>query len=199
MVTIVWDRDDVLNDLMRNWLEQWWIPTHPGCRVAYEKLKENPPHRILGVSREEYLLSLDQFRLSKYGEAMRPLPEMIAWFNKYGDNFSHIVLSATPLDTAPVSASWTFSHFGSWVRSFHVIPAVRDERPIAEYERDKGFYLKWLGKGDVLVDDSPTNLEAARRHDIAGVLIPRPWNDGRGTTGDALDRLLEKLRKLASS
>jgi hypothetical protein len=189
MVTIVWDRDDVLNDLMRCWLEQWWKPTHPECKVHYEDLTENPPHRILNISLEEYLRSLDDFRLSHLAAEMEPFPEVLAWFRKFGHQFRHMALSATPLETAPAAAAWTFRHFGVWVRSFHLIPAIREGHPVPQYDTDKGAYLHWLGKGDVLVDDSPINLESVRRYGIAGLLIPKPWNGSRCSIRDALDHL----------
>ena len=47
MVTIAWDVDDVLNDLMRHWFKSTWKTTHPECKVIYEDLSENPPRQIL--------------------------------------------------------------------------------------------------------------------------------------------------------
>ena len=44
-------------------------------------------------------------------------------------------------------------------------------------------------KGDVLVDDSPANIESVARYGIAGVLMPRPWNGKNGEITDALDKL----------
>jgi hypothetical protein len=190
MAVIVWDRDDVLNDLMRCWLEGWWKLAHPECRLRYEDLTENPPHRILGVSLGEYLASLDEFRLSDRAAEMEPVPKVLAWFERYGHLHRHMVLTATSLDTAPAAAAWTFRHFGAWVRSFHLIPAHRDSQSIPRYDTDKGAYLHWLGKGNVLVDDSPATVESARRYDIAGVLVPRPWNRAVGSINDALEGLL---------
>ena len=60
MRTLVWDIDDVLNDLMRSWFTEEWLPTHPDCRLAYADLLENPPHRVLGIAEAEYLASLDR-------------------------------------------------------------------------------------------------------------------------------------------
>ena len=196
MVNIVWDRDDVLNDLMRCWLERWWKPAHPECKVCYEDLTENPPHRILGVSLEKYLASLDEFRLSDQAAMVEPDPEVLAWFKRYGHLHRHMVLSATSLETAPAAAAWTFRHFGAWIRSFHLIPALRDNQPIPQYDADKGAYLHWLGKGDVLVDDSPINLESARRYGTTGVLVPRPWNSADGGINDVLERLLTVVSAL---
>ena len=190
MLTIVWDRDDVLNDLMRCWLEQWWKRFHPECSVRYEQLSENPPHRILGISLEEYLASLDEFRLSEQATEMKPIPEVLAWFKQFGHLYRHIALSATALDTAPAAAAWTFRHFGTWIRSFHLVPSARKDQDIPQYDADKGAYLRWLEKGDVLIDDSPINVELARHCGIAGVLVPRPWNPQHGSITDALQRLL---------
>ncbi len=102
-VTIVWDRDDVLNDLTRCWLEEWWKPAHPTCKACYADLTENPPHRVLGVSLEEYLASLDEFRLCDQAAEMDPVPEVSAWFKQYGHLHRHMVLTATSLDTAPAA------------------------------------------------------------------------------------------------
>jgi hypothetical protein len=196
VATIVWDRDDVLNDLMRSWLEHGWKPAHPGCGLSYEDLTENPPHRLLGVERKEYLASLDGFRLSERAADLEPVPEVLAWFKKYGSLHRHLVLTATTLESAPAAAAWTFRHFGAWVRSFHLIPAAREGQSIPRYEEDKGAYLRWLRKGDVLVDDSPANLESARRCGLEGVLIPRPWNQGGGSVSGALERLLAVIDSL---
>ena len=71
MNLIVWDIDDVLNDLMRAWFELHWRPRHPECSLHYSQLRENPPQRVLGISESEYLSSLDEFRLSGRARAMR--------------------------------------------------------------------------------------------------------------------------------
>ena len=189
MPIIVWDRDDVLVDLMRCWLDDWWNPANPGCQVSYDDLEENPPHKIIGVSLEEYLKSLDEFRVSDRAASVQPVPEVLEWFGKFGHCCRHMVLSATSLETAPAAASWTFRHFGAWIRSFHLIPSPRHGESISHYETDKGEYIHWLGMGDVLVDDSPANIESVARYGVAGVLMPRPWNGKNGEITDALDRL----------
>ncbi len=199
MALIAWDRDDVLNDLMRCWFDQWWKPSHPGCRVCYEDLVENPPHRLLGVGLTEYLASLDEFRLSEHADRMKPVPEVLAWFEHHGHLHRHLVLTATPLAAAPAAAAWTFRHFGRWVRSFHLIPSPRAGQVAYQYDEDKGTYLHWLQKADLLVDDSPANLESAARYGIPGVMVPRPWNQGGPDLADALDRLLTRTGTPASS
>ena len=49
MKTVIWDVDDVLNDLMRCWFEKSWLLSHPECTLTYEDLTQNPP------SKEGYL------------------------------------------------------------------------------------------------------------------------------------------------
>jgi FMN phosphatase YigB (HAD superfamily) len=187
--TIVWDVDDVLNELMRTWFERWWVPSHPGCPIRYDEISENPPHELLGISESEYLASLDEFRLSDIARQMTPVPEVLAWFRQYGDRFRHVALTATPLHTAPASAAWVMCHFGRWIRSFHVIPSPRQGEQIPIYDKSKEDFLHWWGKGDVFVDDSPLNVTAAKALGIQAVLIPRPWNQRQMTLTEALDVL----------
>jgi len=162
MRTIAWDVDDVLNDLMHLWFEQAWLPSHPDCLLKYEGIKENPPHQLLGISLEEYLHSLDAFRLSGAIGKMTPKPEVLSWFHNYGDQFRHIALTATPLRSAPISSAWVMHHFGCWVRSFNFIPSQRQDECIPSYDYSKDSFLRWWSKVDVLVDDNAVNIDAAR-------------------------------------
>jgi len=196
MRTIVWDRDDVLNDLMGCWFRQRWLVDHPGCALRYEGLTANPPDAVLGVPRSEYLASLDRFRASGDYDAMEPLAEVRRWFQQNGQRYRHVVLTATTLTSAPAAAAWVFRHFGPWVRAFLFLPAHREAEDLPRYDSDKGQSLRWFGSADVLVDDSPANIEAARREGVAGVLVPRPWNDARGTPADALAQLDDLLASM---
>ena len=189
MKTIVWDIDDVLNDLMRIWLERWWKPSHPDCKIGYDQISQNPPHELLGVSKSEYLASLDDFRLSQIAREMTPVPELLAWFREYGDRFRHVALTATALHTASSSAVWIMHHFGRWIRSFHVIPSPRQDESIPVYDQSKVDFLRWWGKGDVLVEDNPLNAASVEILAIRSILIKRPWNQSRLTLVEALDML----------
>jgi len=184
--TIVWDVDDVLNALMRTWFDRWWVPSHPDCPIGYDQISGNPPHELLGVSRSEYLASLDDFRLSEIAREMAPVPEILTWFRQYGDRFRHVALTAAPLRTAPASAAWVMRHFGRWIRSFHVIPSPRQGEQIPVYDQSKEDFLRWWGKGDILVDDSPLNVTSAQSLGIRAVLMPRPWNQSQLTLGETL-------------
>jgi len=174
--TIAWDVDDVLNDLMRQWFELQWLSGHAECKVGYEDLTENPPHRIIGADLHSYLKSLDEFRLSELYQQMSPVREVMSWFENNGHKFRHIALTAVPLIAAPASAQWVFKHFGPWIRTFHFVPSKREGDKMPEYDNDKGAFLKWIQKVDVLVDDSSANIQAARSAGVKGIIIPRPWN-----------------------
>ena len=189
MKTIVWDVDDVLNDLMRTWLECAWVPAHPDCPIGYEQVSENPPHSILGISLFEYLASLDEFRLSETAREMAPVPEVLDWFHLHGKPFRHVALTATPLSAAPASAAWVMSRFGWWIRSFHVVPSPREGKQIPVYDRSKEDFLRWWSRIDILVDDNPLNISSAQALGLQVVLIPRPWNKSQVTLAEALNTL----------
>lgn len=191
MFTIAWDVDDVLNDLMRTWFMKAWLPSHPGSRVAYEDLRSNPPHEVLGVALEEYLSSLDGFRQTCYAD-LPPLPEALAWFEQHGDRYRHLAVTAVPLPYAPISAAWTMRHFGRWIRSFHFVPSARRGESIPSYDRSKREFLGWWGRADALVDDHLENVESVRQAGMRGVLMPRPWNGGADGVAETF-RMLETL------
>ncbi len=185
MLTIVWDVDDVLNELMRTWFVVEWLPSHPDCLLHFEDLAENPPHSVLGASRSEYLDSLDRFRLSPQARDMAPCSEFLGWFQEHGARFRHLALTARPWEMVPPLAEWVFRHFGPWIRTFAYVPS-RSGEGVPRYDLSKGEYLTWLGKADILVDDNPEHLRAAASQGICGVLVPQPWNDSRYTASQVL-------------
>lgn len=189
MKTLTWDVDDVLNHLMRDWLEIAWLPDHPECTVTYAQIRENPPERILGVSQETYLNSLDDFRQAR-GHALKPDPTVLAWFRNHGHRFRHMALTRVPLRFAPTSAAWIMKHFGNWIRSFNVVPSPRVDAPHIEYDASKAEFLDWLGGSDMMIDDSPKTIEEVGRHSVPTLLWPQPWNDSRLTPDAALDTLI---------
>jgi hypothetical protein len=189
VLTVAWDVDDVLNDLMYCWFQHKWLPDHPECTVRYEELTENPPHRLLGVSLEEYLDSLDAFRLSGLYQEMKPVHEVKSWFEKYGDKARHVAITAVPLKAASVSSSWVFKHFGVWIRTFHFVPSIRKGQDIPDYDQDKRTFLKWLEKASILVEDNETNIKDAENEGIKGVLIPRTWNSGKSSIKNSMKYL----------
>lgn len=192
MLTVVWDVDDVLNDLMYQWLVYGWLAEHSDCRISYRELTCNPPHNILGVDRNEYLSSMDGFRRTERACNMLPNPAVLGWFREEGHRFRHLALTARPLETAPDVAHWVMRHFGSWIRCFGVVP-TRTEEGVPVYDRSKGEYLAWLGRGDVLVDDSTDNIIDAESLGLKTLQTAQPWNNSKLT----MTSLLQQLTQLA--
>ena len=192
MKTIIWDVDDVLNDLMRDWLELHWKKLHPGCQVMYNEIVENPPHKLLNISFEEYKKSLDEFRIEKSAFSL-PIPEIKVWFNSYGANYRHVALTSTPISFATYSAAWVFKHFYLWFRSYNVAPTPREDDvdPSSTTKKD---FLNWFGKGDIIIDDNPINIQGARELGIEALLFPRPWNSSKLSIRETLEVLNDRLQ-----
>ncbi len=189
MKTIAWDVDDVLNDLMRRWLNDKWLKEHQRCKKTYEDLIENPPHKILGASKGAYLKSLDEYRLSGMYRRMSPVAEVAVWFDKYGKDYRHIALTAVPLAAAHVSAEWVFEHFGRWIRTFHFVPSKRKGADTPEFDENKADFLRWIEKVDLLVDDSLDNINKAGGAGVKTLVIPRPWNGEKTSLKDSLRQI----------
>jgi len=190
--TIVWDVDDVLNDLMQSWFERHWLKLHPECLKCYKDITKNPPHQILGVSLGDYLDSLDCFRMSGAFKKLSPINEVLEWFKLYGENFRHIALTAVPLCAAPISSEWILRYFGRWIRFFSFVPSDREQEKIPLYDKTKKELLIWLGKGDIFVDDNMENIKAAESLGMQSILIPQPWNNSKLTLAESLE-LITKL------
>ena len=193
MLTIAWDVDDILNDLMCFWLVDKWLLEHPDCRVSFKQITENTPERIIKGTLAEYRLSLDSFRLSGAYARLEPNPEILAWFRESGDKARHIALTAVPVKAAHISADWVLKNFGKWIRTFHFIPSLRMDDAAPEYDQNKADYLKWLNKVDVLVEDSEDNIRQAKELGVKGVLIARPWNKSNLSVKEALTELNKLL------
>ena len=134
--TIIWDIDDVLNNLMEAWFKTEWLKNYPKSEIKYSDLKLNPPFSILGIDKEEYLISLDKFRTENFHK-LKPNPIIMEWFKEKGFQFRHVALTSVPLSCADISAKWLFNHFGSWFRSFNVIPSPRSTDPFNFYDKSK--------------------------------------------------------------
>jgi hypothetical protein len=189
MITIAWDVDDVLNNLTEAWLTE----NHP--EAAYEALVTNPPLEPLRLERGDYLASLDRFRATRF-DALLPNAEVLAWFREHGHRARHVALSAVPRRFAPVSAEWTLTHFGDWIRTFSFIPSPRPDDAFPPYDPEKGAFLARTDFADALVDDNEKNILDARRLGLADLLFPQPWNSARDTP--ARD-LLNSLTLLVSA
>jgi hypothetical protein len=191
MKTIIWDIDDVLNDLTQQWLMKSWLPTHPECTLKFEDLTENPPHRLLGTTKEEYLASLDAFRLSPQAHAMVPDAHLIIWFRANGNRFRHIALTARPRKTVSPAIDWMLRHFGEWFQTFSYVPAARPGEAPGHPDTHKAGFLSWLGKIDYFIDDNTENVNAARQLGIAAFQVTQPWNRDGLTLGSITENELK--------
>jgi len=173
--TIIWDIDDVLNNLMEEWLQTEWMKNNPKSGIKYSDLKSNPPHNILGIPKEDYLVSLDKFRIESFHKLI-PNPLILEWFKENGSQYRHIALTSVPLSSADISAKWLFNNFGTWFRSFNVIPSPRATDPYNYYDKSKAEFLYWLNKGDYFIDDSVGNFKNIDKLKIKAIIYPQPWN-----------------------
>jgi hypothetical protein len=179
---------------MYEWFFKKWLPEHPGCALEFNEIKENPPHKLLGVSLQKYLNSLDEFRLSALYRRMSPVKEIKDWFIRHGVDYRHIALTAVPLAGAASSAEWVFRHFGTWIRVFCFVPSKRKKCNIPDYDKDKGAFLKRLGSVDLFIDDNAENIKLAQAAGVKCILISKPWNKAKDAIGESL-RLIEKENK----
>ncbi|MEN6374047.1 MAG: hypothetical protein ABFD75_04580 [Smithella sp.] len=192
MKTIVWDIDDVLNDSTKTWLENYWRINHSDCTLIYENITENPPHRLLGISSNDYLTSLDAFRLSPQADAMLPDSQLITWFDKKGMRYRHIALTARPGKTVLPAIDWVLQHFGKWFQTFSYVPSERQGEAPGHPDRNKAGFLSWLDKADYFIDDNTSNVEAARNLGITSFLVSRPWNRGGLSLTDIIKNKLSE-------
>ena len=177
MKTIVWDIDDVLNDLMRSWFELCWKKEHAGSAIVYSDIRENPPHKFLGMDESDYLKSLDKFRLSSSAEEMNPHPVVLKWFEKYGANYRHIALTARPIKTVAPAVKWLMSHYGEWFQTISFVPSKRPDEHPGQPDRSKSDFLAWLGKADYFIDDMAEHVNRAAGQGIRAFSVAQPWNE----------------------
>lgn len=177
MKTIAWDCDDVLNDLMKDWSMYWRLSR--GVILDYSEIVENPPHNVLGVSKEDYLFSLDKFRMTRYHKLL-PNLQVLDWFKEKGHLYHHIVLTSVPIHCAEISAKWVLHNFGEWIRSFNFIPSYREQcSNIPIYHKSKN---EWLRKNkenvDIFIEDNTKNWRDSVDLGIESYLVKQPWNEG---------------------
>ena len=190
MRTIVWDVDDVLNNLNELWFARW-RRKHPDTTLSYADLRRNPPHELLGISFETYLESLDEIRASVSAhEDLTPQPEIVAWLNQYGSRYRHFALTARPPHAAASAGAWVLGHFGQWIRSVAFVPP-RKPADWPDYDLTKAAYLDWVNLDAVLIDDSETNILQVKDRGRPAILFPQPWNHGTASVADVLTQLAE--------
>ena len=177
MKTIVWDIDDVLNDLLRRWFETCWKKEHPGSLIRYEDISENPPHKVLGIRESDYLKSLDAFRLSAEAEEAKPDAAVLKWFNEEGAGYRHMALTARPIRTFVPAVKWLMRHYGEWFQTIGFVPSKRDDEHPRQPDKTKADYLVWLGNADYFIDDLTGHVNSAAGLGIRAFLVSQPWNE----------------------
>jgi FMN phosphatase YigB (HAD superfamily) len=178
---IVWDVDDVLNCLTFEWFKEF-AAENPAAG-SYDQLKTNPPLQETGLTLNDYLASLDDFRQRRLS-SMIPAPEVLTWFRSCGDAYRHVAMTAVPAKFAPLSAEWVLRHFGLWFRSYHFVPSFRSGETMIIYDECKADLLRSIGKADYFIDDNEKNVSGAADLGITALVFPQPWNRAAGITKD---------------
>ena len=190
---LIWDIDDVLNTLMQQYVA-CGLPEN-AKKLSYDELTENPPHRLLGISKEDYLFSLDRVRAGRFYD-LPPRPEVMAFFDECGHLFDHIVLSAVPVRFMEKSSAWVLHYFGEWIQSCLFIPSHRPDRNVkSQLFASKAEAVKFFGSWAVLIDDSVKNVEETLFSGGRAVYFPAPWNRERNTSIDMFLKSLKELEK----
>jgi len=193
MKTIVWDVDDTLNFLVREWLS-FYKDSHPECKLNYDQLTNEKLIEVLKIDERELCDSFDNFKIKGYFDILQPNIEILNWFKKYGDNFYHIALTASSLKTVYVSARWVFKHFSEWIRNFHVVPSYRYTHVYTVYDASKAEYIKRIGGVDIVIDDCIKNYnEINKTKGVKCYLIKKPWNKGEEIKS-ILNKLTEQIK-----
>lgn len=172
---LLWDIDDVLNDLERLCIETTAQRLKPGLK--FENVKNNPPLPELECSLDQYREILDECR-DKYLYEQLPRREVLEFFQKNGDSFRSMTLSSAPMALAPRSAEWVLRHFGSWIQGTVFVPSPRKTFTIGSpLFSSKAEAVTALG--GILIDDMPINVEAVRKAGGEALYFPAPWNENK--------------------
>ena len=189
---IIWDIDDVLNNLMDSWLSAWQLETNNDA-TKFSELTQNPPLKILSIDLETYYRSLDAFRNSAKARELKPNQSLLKWFREYGQHHNHIALTARPLKTMSNQAWWIYQNFGEWIHTLAVVPTLRDPK-IRQRFKNKAEYLDWLNQGDIFVDDNAENVAEVARLGLKSLLFPQPWNDNNQSEADFIKEFTKELQ-----
>ena len=190
---LIWDIDDVLNTLMQQYVA-YGLPEN-AKKLSYKELTENPPHDLLGISKEDYLFSLDRVRAGGFYN-LPPRSEIMAFFAECGHLFDHIVLSAVPLRFMEKSSAWVLHYFGEWIQNCLFIPSVRPDCCVkSQIFFSKAQAVEFFGQRAVLIDDSVKNVEETLVSGGRAVYFPAPWNREKNTGIDVFLKSLKGLEK----
>jgi len=170
---LIWDVDDVLNDLTIRVLEELGVVNTGPVTSSFS----NPRDYVLSLGYEEdtYLTCLDNVRRNVFHE-LKPNAEIQSWLQEHGSKYSHMALTSTPLQFCSNSASWVFAHFSHWIDSFGCTPSPRPTDPKGMRYRTKAEYLTRLSTPYILIDDTVSNLEQIDPINGFGLQFPTRWS-----------------------
>ena len=177
--TICWDVDDVLNNFTYRWFKHYvqeQTSKFKQIDIKYFDLIENPPHKVLQMSKEDYLDSIDHFAESHY-DLLVPDFEIIDWFKLFGNKFNHVVLTACPLYRAHISFQWILLWFGTWIKSCNVVPSPRPLEIIQNKTSKAEFIERNFKQIHYFIDDNEKNCKDVELLGIKTYSINRPWNN----------------------
>jgi hypothetical protein len=186
MLHIVFDVDDVLNNLMYSWLQNF--NKSKKTNIKYKELIYNPPYEIIGIDKLIYLNSLDYFRYYYY-EDLTPNQKILDWFKENEHKAYFSVLTSTPGAYASIVSNWVFKYFSQWIRTFAFIPSDREGIKLPMYDKLKADWL-YRNHADIFIDDSYINCLDAVYLGVQSFCLKQPWNGG-----DNIDIILEKLNR----
>jgi hypothetical protein len=168
--TIIWDNDDTLNNFRRDWLYHHYFKNNE--EITYNQLIEKNPYNLVGATKKEVIDSMISFKKNCY-EDITINQEILWWFQNYGNNFNHIVLTILSKEVFYESIWSTVKYFGNWIHSYNFITF---EENISKVD----FINRNFKKIDYFIDDDEKNINEIKRlcPEIECGLIKQPWNNG---------------------
>lgn len=175
-MVVAWDVDDVLNDLTQQWMD--WVGLSP---AKLDGPLQGPGDYAInsGWLEDEYLESLDRFRMEKYA-ALEPRTQLQEWLKEnQRAHVVHVAITRTPLRAAAPVSDWVMRNFGAWIHAFIVCPSARVDDDADLIRRTKAEWLQLFQGEGTLIDDTPENLEKLPPGWVP-LLFPAPWNIAHG-------------------
>jgi hypothetical protein len=180
VLNIVWDIDSVLNNFEEEWFLYYKSINHEKYKnLFFNDIVDNPPHNILGITKEEYLESLNYFR--KYCmHTVKPNMSVLDWLNVYGSKINSSVLTSALYPSLEESAYWLFSNYKRYIRSYTVIPSYINKENAIIYDETKLDFLKKTRNVDIFIDDNEKTINSVKEFlPHIKVFCPKqPWNNG---------------------
>lgn len=186
---IVWDVDDVLNNLMASWIDDWSYRNKKKYRI--NDLIENPPNRMLKISLEEYYNDLDTFRNENNGDHIPVNKEIMVWFKEKGHLFHNIACTARSKSTRACQARWIYNNYGNWISTVNMSYSGRLKNK--KDSLNKIEFLGFLNKDLLFIDDNEDTIKEAKDMGFDTLLYPQPWNSSTITVNELINKINQKI------